>query len=104
MTCLFFRNFLIFFQFFFAICDFKYIFAPHLNRKNKKMKKISFAFAAVALFAFAACNKSTETTGTDSTGTDSAAVTATTDSATTDSASTDSAAAPATTEAAPAAH
>jgi len=35
----------IFFYFFFAICNFQYIFAPHLNRKNKKMKKISFAMA-----------------------------------------------------------
>lgn len=62
------------------------------------MKKISFAFAAVALFAFAACTNGTETAPADSATTDSS-VAAPADSNTTDSNAADSGA-----TAAPAAH
>jgi outer membrane murein-binding lipoprotein Lpp len=97
----------IFFYFFFAICNFQYIFAPHLNRKNKKMKKISFAFAAVALFAFAACSNGTETAPGDSTANNDSNVAAPVDTMANDSNANDSntAAAPvAAPAAAPAAH
>lgn len=69
------------------------------------MKKISFAFAAVALFAFAACSNGTETAPADSATNDSN-VAAPVDSNTNDSNAGDSgaAAAPAAEAAAPAAH
>ena len=48
------------------------------------MKKITFAVAACAMFAFAACSNSAETAANDSTATDSTAVV---DSTATDSTS-----------------
>ncbi len=68
------------------------------------MKKISFAFAAVALFAFAACSNGTETAPADSATNDSNVVAAPADSNTTDSNAADSGATAAPAAAAPAAH
>ena len=54
------------------------------------MKKISFAFAAVALFAFAACSNGTETAPADSATNNDYNVAAPADSNATDSNATDS--------------
>lgn len=48
-------------------------FCATFNQEVNKMKKIYFAIAACAIFAFAACNNSTDAGNTDSTATDSAA-------------------------------
>ncbi len=46
-------------------------FCTTFNQEEQKMKKIYFAIAACAMFAFAACNSSTDAGKTDSTMADS---------------------------------
>lgn len=51
----------------------RFYFCATFNQEVKKMKKIYFAIAACAIFAFAACNNATETGNTDSANADSVA-------------------------------
>lgn len=48
-------------------------FCGTFNQEVNKMKKIYFAIAACAIFAFAACSGSTETSNADTTAADTAA-------------------------------